>query len=78
MNVLLAELDKLLPGEVPNPADAAGVVLPEPPEPPPPPPPQPAEPPQRRRLAPKLVVAALCAACTLGGVEVGERTGFSL
>ena len=80
MNALLAELEKLLPGEVPNPADAAGVVLPEPPEPAEPPPEpveQPAEPPQPRRLS-RFAVAALCAACTLGGVEVGERTGFSL
>jgi len=64
MDALVSKLDKLLPGEVPDPADVAGIVLPEPP--------------QRRRLAPKFAVAALCAACTLGGVEVGERTGFSL
>jgi len=77
MDALLVELEKLLPpGAVPNPADDAGVVLPEPPEPPPPPP-EPAEPPVPRRLS-RFAVAALCAACTLGGVEVSERTGFSV
>jgi len=73
MDALLAELEKLVPGQVPNPADAAGVVLPQPLEPP-----EPAEPPQPRRLASRFAVAALCAACTLGGAEVSERTGFSV